>query len=116
MSRRTERVNDLLRDEISSIIARDLKDPRLAAMVSITEVKVSPDFSQAVVFVSLLGDAADETFKALQSSAPYIHHELRSRLALRRTPQIAFRRDDSIERGARLSKLIDDVTHPADGG
>jgi ribosome-binding factor A len=116
LSRRTERVNDLLRDEISSIISRDLKDPRLAAMVSVTEVDVSPDFGQAVVFVSLLGNAVEETFKALQSSAPYVHHELRSRLSLRRTPQITFRRDDSLERGARLTKLINEVTHQADPG
>ena len=114
MSRRTERVNELMRSEISEIILRDLKDPRISAMVSITEVDVSPDLARATVYLSLLGSAedSDETFRAITSAGPFIHHELRSRLALRRTPHLAFKRDDSIERGVRLTRMIDEVSRP----
>jgi ribosome-binding factor A len=115
MTRRTEQINSLLREEISSVISRDLKDPRLSAMVSITDVDTSPDLGRATVFVSLLGaeDEADETFAALRSAAPYIHHQLRERLSLRKVPAISFRRDESIERGARLSRMIDEAVKPS---
>ncbi|MEX2236351.1 MAG: 30S ribosome-binding factor RbfA [Dehalococcoidia bacterium] len=114
MTRRTDSVHRLLQEEISGIIARDLKDPRLGAMVSVTQVEMVPDFSKAVVFVSLMGepDKVEETFAALTSAGPFIHHELRERLSLRKTPQLTFRRDDSIERGVRLAHLIDEVNRP----
>jgi ribosome-binding factor A len=114
MSRRTEQVNSLLREEISGIIRRDLKDPRLSAMVSITDVDTSPDLSRAVVFVSLLGapDDSDKTFEAISSAAAFIRHQLNERVSLRRVPALSFRRDESIERGVRLSRLIDETMQP----
>ena len=114
MTRRTEQINSLLREEISSIISRDLKDPRLSAMVSITDVDTAPDLGRAIVFVSLLGaeDEAEETFAAIRSAGSYIHHELRTRLSMRKVPVLSFKRDESIERGARLSRLIDEAVKP----
>jgi ribosome-binding factor A len=112
MTRRTERVSELLREELSEILQRQVKDPRLAVILSITEVEVSPDLKAAKVYLSVLGDdaAENDVFLALKSATPFIRHELRPRLAsLRYTPELMFLPDHSIERGARLSALIDQV-------
>jgi ribosome-binding factor A len=112
MTRRTERVNDLLREEISSIVHRDLKDPRLGGLISITEVETSPDFRHARVFVSVMGTDEERvaSLKALNSAAGFMRRELRGRLqSLRYLPELTFKLDDSIERGTRLSALINQV-------
>ena len=112
MTRRTERVNDLLREEISSIVHRDLKDPRLGGLISITEVETSADFRHARVFVSVMGTDEERvaSLKALNSAAGFMRRELRGRLqSLRYLPELTFRPDDSIERGMRLSALINQV-------
>lgn len=112
MSRRTSRVSELLREEISSLVQRDLKDPRLeGALLSITEVEVSGDLRVAAVFVSHLGSAEerDDALAGLQSAAAYLERELRRRLRMRRTPSLTFRFDPSIERGARLASTIADL-------
>ncbi|MCY3602325.1 MAG: 30S ribosome-binding factor RbfA [Chloroflexi bacterium] len=112
MSRRTSRVSELLREEISDLVQRDLKDPRLeGALLSITEVEVSGDLRNAAVFVSHLGSAEerDEALAGLQSAASYLERELRRRLRMRRTPSLTFRFDPSIERGARLASTIADL-------
>ncbi len=112
MSRRTSRVSELLREEISDLIQRDLKDPRLdGTFVTITEVRVSPDFRVADVFVSHLGSSEerDAALAGLQSASPYLERELRRRLRMRRTPSLKFQFDPSIERGARLASTIADL-------
>jgi len=113
MSRRTERVNDLLREELSALLQRGMKDPRLEhGLLSITEVQVSPDLKQATVYISHLGDPAERTevLRALAHASHYLHKELLHRLALRSVPELRFRFDPSIERGARLAELIHEVT------
>lgn len=112
MSRRTSRVSELLREEISDLVQRDLKDPRLeGAFLSITEVEVSADLRVASVFVSHLGgeEERDDALAGLQSASPYLERELRRRLRMRRTPSLTFRFDPSIERGARLASTIADL-------
>jgi ribosome-binding factor A len=114
MTRRTERVNELLRAELSDILRRKVKDPRLNVLFSITEVNVAPDLKTARVFLSVMGDEAarESVFRALKAAEPFIRHELRPRLSsLRHTPELTFILDTSIERGARLSALIDQVAH-----
>ncbi|MCA9830555.1 MAG: 30S ribosome-binding factor RbfA [Dehalococcoidia bacterium] len=109
MTRRTERVNELLREELSALIARELKDPRLGSgLVTVTEVQVAPDLRAATVFVSHLGPESErkEVLRGLQSAAPFLHNELVRRLDLRRVPDFRFQFDPSIERGARLAELI----------
>lgn len=113
MSRRTERVNELLRSELSDILRSQVKDPRLDVLFSVTEVDTSPDLKHARVYVSVMSDDEQKTnvFRALQTATPFIRHELRGRLtSLRYTPDLMFLRDESIERGARLAALIDEVT------
>ncbi len=118
MSRRTVRVNDLLREEISALLLREVKDPRVSrGLVSITEVQVSPDLRRATVYVSHLGTDGERAgvLEGLEKSANFIHRELLHRLRMRNVPELVFRFDPSIERGARLSSLINEVTgHHAD--
>ncbi len=119
MSRRTSRVNDLLREELSALLLKGVKDPRVAhGLVTITEVQVSPDLRHATVFVSHLGneDERAEVLEGLQHSAHYLHRELMHRLDMRSVPELIFRFDPSIERGARLAELIHQVSgsHGAD--
>jgi ribosome-binding factor A len=108
MTRRTERVNDLLREEISALLQREFKDPRVTGLVSITEVDVSPDLRHAKVYVSILGSDDDAaTLKALIRGSHFFERELRRRLVMRRTPELTFIQDDSLERGARILSILD---------
>jgi ribosome-binding factor A len=117
MSRRTERVNELLRHEVSELVGRELKDPRLGSgLLTVTEVDVSPDLRNATVYVSHLGEESErkDVLRALTSAAPFLHRELLRRLDMRRVPELRFRFDPSIERGARLSDLIHSVADEGD--
>lgn len=112
MSMRTTRVNELLRAEISELLLREVKDPRVSrGMVTITEVQVSPDLRHAVVYFSHLGTDSErkEALEGLKNSAHFLHRELVHRLSLRNVPELVFKFDPSIERGARLAELINQV-------
>lgn len=111
MSRRTERVNALIQEDLSELIAREVKDPRITGIISVTRVDVSPDLRHARVLVSTLGDEAEQRtlLTALQSAAPFLRRELNRRLTMRYTPELSFRLDDSIRRGAELMALIHDL-------
>jgi len=113
MSLRTARVNELLRAEISELILREVKDPRVSeGLITITEIRVSPDLRHATVFVSHLGseEEREHALAGLQRAAPFLHRELVHRLKMRAVPELHFRFDPSIERGARLSDLIRKVS------
>jgi ribosome-binding factor A len=116
MSRRLERVNGLLRQEISAIVSSDLSDPRLGSLVSVTEVDCSPDLGSAKVYVSVLGGQKEKSasLEALKSAAGFVHRNLRGRVRLRTVPSLEFRLDESIEAGfAILEKIRQTVTHPS---
>jgi ribosome-binding factor A len=118
MSRRTDRVNDLLRQELSALIQRELKDPRLGSgLTTVTEVDVSPDLKRATVYVSHLGDEGERenVLRALASASHFLQSELTKRLSLRHVPEFFFRFDPSIERGARLAELIQRVSRERPG-
>ena len=105
---RPERVGQLMRREIAEILEHRLRDPRLASMVSITDVEVSHDLSFARVFVSTLhsGPERERVLATLQAAAGFVRHELRPRLGLREVPEVRFVFDDSIERGARVDEIL----------
>ncbi len=109
MTRRTERINDQLREEISDLIRRELKDPRIGGLITITEVDVAPDLSHGKVFVSVMGTEEERrsTLRALDAASHFLQRELRRRLTIRRMPELEFVRDDSLEHGARILNLID---------
>jgi ribosome-binding factor A len=113
MSRRSERTRKLIQREISGLLEREVNDPRLSKLISVTEVTLSPDLKYAKIFVSTLGDQMDnkeEILAGFNNASGFLRRELASHLKLRYTPQLSFHYDDSIERGARLLKLIGDVT------
>lgn len=109
MTRRTERVNDLLREELSDLLHRQVKDPRLQSLVTITEVVISSDLRHAKVFFSVMGPTEDaqRALEGLRVATPFLKKGLRTRLSLRYVPELTFYIDDSLERGEHLSRLID---------
>lgn len=111
MSHRPEKVEQFIKKELSEILRREVRDPRIG-FVSVTDVEVSVDLRHARVFVSVLGEdeAKAATMDGLRSALGYIRRELGSRLQMRYTPDITFRLDESIERGARVNKLLGEVT------
>lgn len=113
MSRRTERVNELIRHELSDLLLRDLRDPRLDGLISLTRVEVTPDLYHARIQVSVMSETADqaEALKALNAAAGYLHKELVHRLEMRRVPFLSFVLDKSIEEGASVLAHIDEVLH-----
>jgi len=112
MTRRVQRLNNLIRHEISELLQRQVKDPRLGIFIAVTEVSISPDLRHAMIFVSHMGSEEEkqETMSALASASGFFRRELAKRLRLRRIPELSFHWDDSIERGAHLLQLIDQVT------
>jgi len=109
-SSRTERVADQIQREVARVLQFELHDARLG-FVTVTGVRVSPDLGHARVFVSLLseGKAREEAMKALEASRGFVRHEVAAALRLRRTPEIHFTIDTSIEQGARIEDLLRDA-------
>ena len=112
MAHRIERVNNLIRQEISELLQHQVKDPRLGGFVAVTEVSTSPDLKYAKVFVSRIGSGEEkrETLRVLAAASGFFRNELARRLRMRRIPELSFEWDDSIERGAHLLELIDKVS------
>ncbi len=114
MTRRILRVNNLIRHEISDLLQRQVKDPRLGNFIAVTEVSISPDMKHARIFVSHMGSEEErqETLSVLASASGFLRRELAKRLRLRHIPALSFQWDDSIERGDHLLRLIDQVNSP----
>ena len=107
-SRRQQRLNDLLREELSEAM-RELRDPRLSGLTSITEVSVTPDLRSAKVYVSTLGtdEQRNAAVEGLGAAASHLRHELKARLrTMKYIPFMTFQRDDSIEAGSHLLDLM----------
>ena len=111
MSRRTERINGVIRQEISLLLSRELNDPRLSGVVTITKVDIATDLQHARVYVSVLGDQAhkETVLKGINSATGFIRRELRGRLYLRHVPNLDFVLDESLEDAAQIFKLMDDL-------
>ncbi len=105
---RHERVAQGIRQEVTAMLAGELKDPRLAGFVTVTEVRVTPDLKQARIFVSIMGDESEHasTVKGLTAAAGYVRHELSERLGLRRSPEVQFVLDRSEEYGQHIEELL----------
>lgn len=111
MSRRSVRINDLLRDELSKLISKQLKDPRINGMLSVTEVEVSPDLKSARAYISILGEPSEKklTLEGLVSSAGFLRRQLGTLIRIRQIPEIQFILDESIEQGNELLTLMDEL-------
>lgn len=112
---RTRRIAEQIQRELADIVRTELKDPRVGALVTITDVEVSADQSHAKVFFTLLGDSSqvEETTRGLARAAGFLRTQLAHRMQLRTIPQLAFKYDASIERGVKLSRLIDEAVSSA---
>ncbi|MGB2885277.1 MAG: 30S ribosome-binding factor RbfA [Dehalococcoidia bacterium] len=110
-TRRMARVNDVIRREISELLMREIRDPRLSGLLSVTEVDISPDLRCAKVFVSVMGSEEEKkrVEQGLAAASGFLRRGLAERVTLRYIPELVFHRDESIERGSRLLELIDEV-------
>jgi ribosome-binding factor A len=102
------RVNEAVREVLSGHITEDLKDPRIG-FVTVTGVETSPDLRRARVYVSVLGsdDQKQQALEGLRSSAGFLQSKVGEELRMKRTPTLEFHYDESIDRGMRISELLD---------
>jgi ribosome-binding factor A len=110
MSIRSTRVGEQMKKELSEILGRKIKDPRVG-FVTVTDVEVSGDLQQAKVYISVLGDAEkrEDTLKGLSKAKGFIRSELGQRIRLRKTPEIIFEFDESIDYGNRIENLLHQI-------
>ena len=111
--RRVSRVASQIQREVSQMLINGIKDDRVGAgMVSVTDVDVSGDLQHAKIYVSIYGteEAKAETMEGLKSSEAYVRRELGQRMRLRRTPEVVFKEDPSLERGDRMINLLNQIS------
>lgn len=112
MSLRNERVRKTLMKEISDIIQKSVRDPRIAGIVSIIDIEISHDNSFAKVYFSVFAseEAKKQTVLALEDNTSKIRYEVGKRVRLRHTPELKFILDDSIERGTKVTEIINKIS------
>jgi ribosome-binding factor A len=115
---RMERINQLVRQELSDMLQRETKDPRLSGYISINSVSITADLKYATVMVSCVCDETrkKEILDALAHSAGFFRSVMAKRLKMRRIPELHFAWDSSIERGSHILELIDKVSSEAKTG
>lgn len=113
MTRRTERVGELVREEVARVLREDVRDPRLG-LVTLTRVDVAPDFSQALLLWSVIetaqGPSVEEVQKGLDGAASFVRGRIARSLSLKRVPQLRFRHDPSLELGTRTLSVLREIT------
>ena len=109
---RSARIADQIQRELAEVIRLELRDPRVG-LVTLTAVELSRDQSHADVFFTVLGSDSREALEGLQHAAGFLRTNLARRLSTRTVPELHFSYDESIERGVRLSRLIDEAVNPA---
>jgi len=114
-TQRSARIADQIQRELAGIVRTELRDPRVGSLVTLTGVELSRDQSHAKVFFTVLGAPSDVdgALEGLQRAAGFLRSELAHRLSTRSVPELHFHYDESVERGMRLSKLIDEAVAPA---
>jgi ribosome-binding factor A len=111
MTRRTERLDSVIQQEISQLLREQVNDPRLSSLISITKVSTSSDLRHTKVFISSIGDNVDkkEILQGFTAASGFLRRQLATRLQLKHMPELSFQFDDSIERAAKVLRLIDEV-------
>jgi ribosome-binding factor A len=111
MGHRLERVSELIRAEVSDLLLRGIRDPRVTGLCTVTSVELTRDLKQARVYVSVLGAMEEQVqaLRGLQSARPFVRREVARRLRLRFSPAIDFFLDHSIERGSRVLALMKEL-------
>jgi len=110
MTARTTRIDELLRQEMGSILSRDVEDPRIG-FATIISIETTPDLRHAKVLVSVIGQPEDRktTLNAMGRAMPFVRHELGKRLRIKRIPEFHLELDDTLERGTRVLHLLDEL-------
>lgn len=107
---RLNRINEELKKELSQVISFELKNPNVTGMLSVTRVKITPDFKYAKVYISILNSKnTKKTMEGLQESAGFLRSKLAKTVNLRITPELVFELDDSLEYGARIDSILKDL-------
>ena len=108
---RVERLNSLLKEVISEVVMRDVKDPRMSQFVTITEVDITSDLHHAKVYISVIGDAdlKKQTLEALQSAAGFVAVQASKKVTMRYFPNLTFKLDESIEKHIRIETLLGQI-------
>ncbi len=107
---RLNRVNEELKKELSSIVSYELKNPNVTGMVSVTKVKITPDFKYAKVYVSILNAKnVQKTLEGLKESAGFMRSRLAKTVNLRITPELTFELDDSLEYGEKIDRVLKEL-------
>ncbi len=107
---RIGRIDEEYKKELSQIIDRELKNPNITGMISVTKVKVTTDLKYAKVYVSILNSKNEkETLEGLKKSSGFIRSELAKRVNLRNTPELIFEKDDSLEYGAKIDSILKEI-------
>jgi len=111
MTRRAERVSSIIQQELSYLLREQVNDPRLASLISITKVTTSSDLRLTKVFISTLENKVDknEILKGFAAASGFLRKQLANHLKLKHTPELSFHLDDSIEHGAEVLRLIEQV-------
>jgi len=111
MTRRAERVSSIIQQELGYLLREQVNDPRLTSLISITKVSTSPDLRLTKVFISTLGNEVNknEILQGFAAASGFLRKQLANRLKLKHTPELSFHLDDSIERGAEILRLIEQV-------
>jgi ribosome-binding factor A len=114
-SSRASRVADQIREDLSTLLAREVHDPGIG-FLTITHVKVSPDLQQARVDYTTIGDdkARKETARALDRALPFLRRQIGQRLRLKRVPELSFLYDEAIEKGDRIERILLELNKPHD--
>jgi ribosome-binding factor A len=117
MTQRTDRIDELLRQEIGQALEREVTDPRIG-FVTVTDVETSPDLAHARVWVSVIGTPGERkaTLDALRKAMPFVRRGLGSKIRLRRIPELEVRLDDTAERGTRVMHILDELAAGRDAG
>jgi ribosome-binding factor A len=111
MTRRIERLNSVIQQEISQLLREQVNDPRLNSMISITKVSTSSDLRHTKIFISSFGEnvAKKEILDGFNAASGFLRCQLAARLQLKYMPDLSFQFDDTIERAAKVLQLIDEV-------
>ena len=107
---RLNRINEELKKEISNVISFELKNPNVTGLISVTKAKITPDLKYAKVYVSIFNSKnIKETMEGLKKSSGFIRTELAKRINLRNTPELVFELDESLEYGAKIENIINEL-------
>ena len=111
MNRRTERLNSIIRRELSDLIRNEVRDPRVVGVVSVTRVDTSPDVNYARVHVSVYGTLREkeDAIAGLGDASRFIRRQLRGRIETRQVPELRFILDDTLEEGSEMLRLLDSL-------